>query len=352
MATDGRLPTLAVPGKILGPATHYHPGAGTHLHENNVVSSLLGRVTLSAAPRAGPAKRLNKITESSGSDELPTLSVARGGEARGEVLPDVGAVVLCRVIRLVTKQAIVSIQQVGGSVLETEWQGVIRSQDVRATEKDKVKIYESFRPGDTVRAQVVSCPLPFFPGYIWSRTNGMFPWLDISGRPGKLLPLHGVQRAGRYHGHERGRQRHGARELEGVQGPADGGERAEEGREAGRGLRGQGAGSGRRRLTNRDIEAPPVLLNSREGRNWVGQADMPLLQWHAHVGAASSGPGNTNPGSGEARMNMPPRSGSGTLMIYEVLGNAWAGAAPRGATYDRLNVHMNHNISPSTIQDR
>jgi exosome complex RNA-binding protein Csl4 len=29
-------------------------------------------------------------------------------------------------------------------------------QDVRATEKDKVKIFESFRPGDIVRAVVVS----------------------------------------------------------------------------------------------------------------------------------------------------------------------------------------------------
>lgn len=154
MATDGRLPTLAVPGKILGPATQYLSGPGTHLHNNQVVSSLLGRVTLSTNPRAGPTKRLTKITAPR-DEELPTVSVARGEGSR-EVLPDVGAVVLCRVIRLVTKQAIVSIQQVGGTVLETEWQGVIRSQDVRATEKDKVKIYESFRPGDTVRAQVVS----------------------------------------------------------------------------------------------------------------------------------------------------------------------------------------------------
>ena len=154
MATDGRLPELAVPGKILGPSTHYFPGPGTHLYNKNVVSSLLGRVHLSTAARAGPTKRLTKITPQGGG-ELPTVSVVRG-EGRREVLPEVGAVVLCRVIRLVTRQAIVSIQQVGNTVLETEWQGVIRSQDVRATEKDKVKIYESFRPGDTVRAQVVS----------------------------------------------------------------------------------------------------------------------------------------------------------------------------------------------------
>lgn len=164
MATDGRLPTIAVPGKVLGPATHYHAGPGTHIHNNQVVSSLLGRVSLSTNPRSGPAKRLTKITAPR-DDELPTVSVARAERSR-EVLPDVGAVVLCRVIRLVPKQAIVSIQQVGGTVLETEWQGVIRAQDVRATEKDKVKIYESFRPGDTVRAQVVSPPAPWSSGML------------------------------------------------------------------------------------------------------------------------------------------------------------------------------------------
>lgn len=37
-----------------------------------------------------------------------------------------------------------------------EFIGVIRSQDVRATEKDRVKIGESFRGGDVIRSQVVS----------------------------------------------------------------------------------------------------------------------------------------------------------------------------------------------------
>jgi exosome complex component CSL4 len=158
MATDARLPDVAVPGKVLGPATRYLPGPGTHVHGGSIVASLLGRVSVSspggaAGVKAGPTKRLTKITGLAAGGEMPTLSVARG-ERRREVLPDVGHTVLCRVTRL-PRQAIVSIQQVGDTVLETEWQGVIRAQDVRATEKDKVKVYESFRPGDTVRAQVV-----------------------------------------------------------------------------------------------------------------------------------------------------------------------------------------------------
>lgn len=37
-----------------------------------------------------------------------------------------------------------------------EFTGVIRVQDVRATEKDKVKIADCFRGGDVVRGQIVS----------------------------------------------------------------------------------------------------------------------------------------------------------------------------------------------------
>ncbi|KAJ4237484.1 exosome 3'-_5 exonuclease subunit ski4 (Csl4) [Fusarium solani] len=154
MALD-EVPPIAMPGKVLGPVTKFAPGPGTHVYEGNVVSSLLGKVTvIQPAKAAGPAKRLNKITAPA-TEELATVSVSRHGRKR-EVLPDVDNIVLARVLRLMPKQAIVVIQQVGDTVLETEWQGVIRVQDVRATEKDKVKIYESFKPGDIVRAQVIS----------------------------------------------------------------------------------------------------------------------------------------------------------------------------------------------------
>ncbi|CEI39438.1 hypothetical protein FVEN_g8661 [Fusarium venenatum] len=154
MAVDD-IPSVALPGKVLGPVTKFAPGAGTHVYEGNVVSSLLGQVTVTPAAKGpGPQKRLNKITAPT-SEELATVSVSRHGRKR-EILPDVDNIVLARVLRLMPKQAIVVIQQVGDTVLQTEWQGVIRVQDVRATEKDKVKIYESFKPGDIVRAQVIS----------------------------------------------------------------------------------------------------------------------------------------------------------------------------------------------------
>jgi len=44
---------------------------------------------------------------------------------------------------------------VGDTVCADEFQGVIRKEDLRATEKDKVVLGASFVPGDVVRACVV-----------------------------------------------------------------------------------------------------------------------------------------------------------------------------------------------------
>jgi exosome complex component CSL4 len=167
MAADSSKVEIAIPGKTLGSLNSYIPGPGTHTYGDHIIASQLGYIVITAPKQAGsatavnPARRLTKIVPAFGPEALPTLSVSRqagaggGRRRRQEVLPDVGNVVLCRVTRIMPRQAIVSIQQVRDTVLETEWQGVIRQQDVRATEKDKIKMYESFRPGDLVRAQVV-----------------------------------------------------------------------------------------------------------------------------------------------------------------------------------------------------
>lgn len=152
---------VAIPGQPLGAANKYNAGPGTHIHDTNLYSSLLGTVSVVQPEKApsGLVKRMTKITPLQETTKLPTISVSRSGlSEKREVLPEVGNVVLCRVTRISPRQATVAILVVGDTVLEGEWQGIIRVQDVRATEKDRVKIYESFRPGDIVRAQVVSFP--------------------------------------------------------------------------------------------------------------------------------------------------------------------------------------------------
>ncbi|KAI1262522.1 hypothetical protein F5Y18DRAFT_430068 [Xylariaceae sp. FL1019] len=154
---------IAAPGQFLGPATKYTAGPGTHIHDSNLYSSLLGHISITQPEKSTvPTKRIHRISAltSSTPNAQSTVSVtpaAAGGEQdKREVLPEVGNIVLCRVTRITPREATMSILIVGDAVLSAQWQGIVRVQDVRATEKDKVKIYESFRPGDIVRAQVIS----------------------------------------------------------------------------------------------------------------------------------------------------------------------------------------------------
>ncbi|CAL3966645.1 hypothetical protein PZA11_003229 [Diplocarpon coronariae] len=154
--------SIAVPGQILGPTSEYLPGSGVHVYNAQLYASILGSVSKSTPPKpTGPQKRLTKITPAAPL-ALPTLSIERsvsvtdGEKGKKEILPEVNSTVLCRVTRIAPRQATVAILVVGETVLDGDWQGIIRVQDVRATEKDKVKIFESFRPGDIVRANVIS----------------------------------------------------------------------------------------------------------------------------------------------------------------------------------------------------
>ncbi|KAI0859175.1 hypothetical protein F4860DRAFT_483332 [Xylaria cubensis] len=167
---QGQAQTVAMPGQLLGPSNKYGAGPGTHIYESNLYSSLLGTISITQPDKApGPAKRMHRIAAlntsnaSSTTSSLSTISVCPAGgstaeqqQDKREVLPEVGDVVLCRVTRITPREATMAILIVGDAVLSAQWQGVVRVQDVRATEKDRVKIYESFRPGDIVRAQVIS----------------------------------------------------------------------------------------------------------------------------------------------------------------------------------------------------
>lgn len=133
------LPPLALPGQPLGPSTKYTPGPGTHIHASSLCASLLGPISTTPS--------------SSSSSFHPTLSIQR---PTSNVLPEVESVVLGRVVRLTPRQATVEILVVGDAVCREGFQGIIRVQDVRATEKDRVKVGEMFRVGDVVRGVVVS----------------------------------------------------------------------------------------------------------------------------------------------------------------------------------------------------
>ena len=117
--------------------------------------------------------------------------------------PAPNSLILGTVTRLSPLQAVVAISVVDGIPLPPgeEFTGVIRTQDIRATEKDKVKIADCFRGGDVVKGLVVSrtphtaCPLTI-------------PDVDLPRRRAQLLHHNRTQRPRRHLCHQRGRWVH------------------------------------------------------------------------------------------------------------------------------------------------
>lgn len=68
---------------------------------------------------------------------------------------------------MTVRQANVAILVVGeeeqNGVCADEWAGVVRREDIREMERDKVKVQESVRVGDLLRGEVVSL-VEFFYG--------------------------------------------------------------------------------------------------------------------------------------------------------------------------------------------
>ncbi|KAK4624032.1 Exosome complex component CSL4 [Fulvia fulva] len=134
--------SVTIPGQVLGPTSASDTGEGTHINNSQLCASIAGQI-------------LSKASTSK-SSKLPTVSVTR---STGILLPEVGTVILGRVTRTGPKQANISILAIGSGgehVCRDPFPALIRQQDIRATEIDKVKVTESFRVGDVVRAAVIS----------------------------------------------------------------------------------------------------------------------------------------------------------------------------------------------------
>ncbi|CAN2390695.1 rRNA processing, partial [Pristimantis euphronides] len=113
------------------------PGHGTYCKHGYIFSSLSGYVV---------KKTDNGLK--------PLMSVVR--DTSSHLLPDVGSVVTCKVTSINPRFAKVQIMYIGTTALKNIFRGTIRKEDIRATEKDKVEVYKSFRPGDIVIAKVIS----------------------------------------------------------------------------------------------------------------------------------------------------------------------------------------------------
>ncbi|KAI4849051.1 hypothetical protein E4T44_03578 [Aureobasidium sp. EXF-8845] len=138
---------FALPGDSLASTSTHTPSTGSHVYNSTIHASLAGPVT-SATP--------SKKTPS------PTISISSSTSASTSytaALPSVNDIILGRITRTNPRQAtldILALGPTGTQVLREPFSAIIRQQDIRATEIDKVKVNESFRVGDIVRAVVIS----------------------------------------------------------------------------------------------------------------------------------------------------------------------------------------------------
>lgn len=121
----------------------FEAGQGTYQKEGYICASLVG------IPRIVPPGK-----EEENAQQKARIEVLRKGTQ--PVVPAAGDTVTARVLTITPRIASVDILCVGAAPVVQRYSGVIRSQDVRATEIDKVKLHESYRPGDIIRALVLS----------------------------------------------------------------------------------------------------------------------------------------------------------------------------------------------------
>ncbi|KAJ5918970.1 hypothetical protein N7466_009913 [Penicillium verhagenii] len=176
---------VAIPGQRLGSASIYTAGPGTHIQQSNIYASIAGPVIVdNAEPKTEtkPTIRVSRVVPATSR----AASTPNKPKDRYNTLPAVDSIVLARVTRVQKRQATVSILVVlddvsqdpsqntsdndnvasiltsaanpenHSSTDELRFQAIIRKEDVRAVEKDRVVMDEMFRVGDIVRGSVIS----------------------------------------------------------------------------------------------------------------------------------------------------------------------------------------------------
>jgi exosome complex component CSL4 len=122
--------TTITPGTLIGPATNnIIIGNGVYVRGGQLYASLLGE--------------LNKTS----------TSVSVKSKFHSLITPRIASTIIGKVLKINPRFATVQIMVVDDEPIgrEVEYSGIIQQKDVRQTNVDAVKIYESFRPGDVVR---------------------------------------------------------------------------------------------------------------------------------------------------------------------------------------------------------
>jgi len=130
----------AWPGQVLARVGEAVGGEGTYTWGSQLHAAVAGAV----------------VVDTHSTPRVVSVRSAGAGTSAAVQLPAVGDIVTCRVARLNPRIASLDILCVSGLPLREPCTGLLRKDDVRSFEKDKVEMYASCRPGDIVQARVIS----------------------------------------------------------------------------------------------------------------------------------------------------------------------------------------------------
>ena len=187
------MPIRPVQWQPLGSLATYTPGPGTHVQQSSIHASIAGPVIVDPAQAKSQTKstlRVSRVIPAASSQlAAPSTTTTERQKPKYNTLPAVDSIVLARVTRVQKRQVTVSILVVlddtsasgpnpshpasdndnvasiltsaanpenHSSTDELRFQALIRKEDVRAVEKDRVVMDEMFRVGDIVRGCVIS----------------------------------------------------------------------------------------------------------------------------------------------------------------------------------------------------
>lgn len=178
------IPGYVVPGQVVVEASdqRFSPGIGIEVSGSNLVATLLGQIHVENCGKGSAKLHVQNAYQNPYLQQSSSRNNSRRSVSQ---LPQIGDSVYAQVLRLSVQQVVVSIIAVenrgnissdsgiglnpfgsvhlpsglGGAELAEVGEGyggVIRVQDIRATEREKVKIQDQFQPGDIIRANVLS----------------------------------------------------------------------------------------------------------------------------------------------------------------------------------------------------
>lgn len=168
------VPQKVLPGQpivpIITPETKYFVGRNCRIETIKfngsevpcIVSSVVGRVKVVQDKDGSKVDVISRNDPGFSEDQASKVTLSA-------ITPKLHDIVLARVTKISNIRANVEIlsiddgqdtQLMQASLAANEngekFKGIVRSLDVRSTERDKVKIYESFQPGEVIRAEIIS----------------------------------------------------------------------------------------------------------------------------------------------------------------------------------------------------